>query len=45
MDEQKIVNFPLRLPPELHKKLQEEAEAHRRSLHSEILWRLEESVK
>jgi predicted DNA-binding protein len=31
----------LRLPDELHERLKEAAEHNRRSLHAEILWRLE----
>lgn len=31
----------LRLPDDLHARLRAEAERNRRSLHAEILWRLE----
>lgn len=33
----------LRLPDELHARLKAAAERNRRSLHAEILWRLEHS--
>lgn len=32
----------LRLPDDLHERLKMEAERNRRSLHAEILWRLEQ---
>lgn len=32
----------LRLPYELHERLKRAAERNRRSLHAEILWRLEQ---
>lgn len=31
----------LRLPADLHERLKQAAERNRRSLHAEILWRLE----
>lgn len=34
----------LRLPDELHARLKAEAERNRRSLHAEILWRLEQGT-
>ena len=33
----------LRLPDHLHENLKQAAEDNRRSLHAEILWRLEQS--
>jgi hypothetical protein len=39
-----IVNIRLRLPAALHSTLTKEAEAARRSLNSEILWRLSETL-
>lgn len=36
-------NLTLRLSDEMHARLKAEAEANRRSLHAEILWRLEHS--
>jgi hypothetical protein len=35
----------LRLPDALHADLRRAADANRRSLHSEILWRLEQAGK
>lgn len=34
----------LRLPDDLHTRLRAEAERNRRSLHAEILWRLEHPI-
>lgn len=36
--------YSLRLPPEMREKLHNEAKKERRSLHSEILQRLERSL-
>ena len=38
-----IRQISLRLPSELHEKLKAAADENRRSLHAEILWRLENS--
>ena len=35
------VRISLRLPPALHKRLQEQAQHERRSLHGQIVWLLE----
>lgn len=37
-----MTQLSLRLPDELHQKLKAAAEHNRRSLHAEILWRLEQ---
>jgi hypothetical protein len=39
-----MVNFNLRLPDDLHAKIKATAEQSRRSIHAEILWRLERSL-
>ena len=38
-----IRQISLRLPSELHERLKAAADLNRRSLHAEILWRLEHS--
>lgn len=37
-----ISPFGLRMPPDLRQWIEEEAEKNRRSMNSEIVWRLEE---
>jgi predicted DNA-binding protein len=37
-----VKQISLRLPDELHERLKAAAERNRRSLHAEILWRLEQ---
>lgn len=39
-----MVSFSLRLPDDLHAQIKAAAEASRRSIHAEILWRLERSL-
>lgn len=39
-----IAPYPLRMPMELRKQLQEAADANYRSLNAEILFRLEQSL-
>jgi hypothetical protein len=38
------VRISLRLPPALHKRLQEQAQHERRSLHGQIVWLLEHTI-
>jgi hypothetical protein len=38
------VRISLRLPPALHKQLQEQAQHERRSLHGQIVWLLEHTI-
>jgi Arc-like DNA binding domain len=40
---QATVNLQVRLPEALRRKLAEEAETNKRSLNSEVVWRLEQS--
>jgi predicted DNA-binding protein len=40
-----IRQISLRLPIELHERLKTAADRNRRSLHAEILWRLEQVEK
>lgn len=37
-----VKQITLRLPDELHEWLKQAAERNRRSLHAEVLWRLEQ---
>lgn len=37
-----VKQISLRLPDELHERLKAAAEQNRRSLHAEILWKLEQ---
>jgi hypothetical protein len=41
---QATVNLQVRLPEEVRKRLAEEAEKNKRSLNSEVVWRLEHSL-
>lgn len=41
---QATVNLQVRLPEELRQKLVKEAETNKRSLNSEVVWRLEQSL-
>lgn len=45
MTEERIIPYPLRIPPEMRGKLEAAAKAGDRSLHAEIMRRLEESLK
>ena len=38
------VRISLRLPPALHRRLQEQAQHERRSLHGQIVWLLEHTI-
>ena len=40
-----VKQISLRLPDELHEQLKTAAKRNRRSLHAEILWRLEQEPK
>jgi plasmid stability protein len=40
-----MVNYSLRLPDELHAKIKSAAKRHRRSIHAEVIWRLERSLE
>ncbi len=42
---EKLVRLMLRLPESLHKKITESADLNRRSLNSELIVRLERSLK
>ena len=39
-----LVRISLRLPPALHKRLQERAQHERRSLHGQIVWLLDHTT-
>jgi hypothetical protein len=39
------ISYPVRMPPDLRKVLQSSADRARRTLHAEIVLRLEDSVR
>lgn len=45
MSDERITPYPLRIPPEMREKLESAAKAGDRSLHAEIMRRLEDSLK
>lgn len=44
MSDERITPYPLRIPPEMREKLESAAKAGNRSLHAEIMMRLEKSL-
>ena len=44
MTKTNLVRISLRLPPALHKRLQEQAQHERRSLQGQIVWLLEHTI-
>ena len=40
-----MTNYTLRIPPELYEQIKQAAERNRRSIHSEILWLIEQGLQ